>query len=355
MSEKTEDATPKKRREARKDGNVARSDDFTGMAVMLSAVAVLVVTGLTIAERMLGFFLQAIEVATRPGIDDSAIGPFMYESAMVIGAMMGPLVGVTFVFAAFITYVQVGPVLTVKPLIPDANKLNMANGFKEMFAPKKLFDLATNVAKLSVMAAVGFLVLRRMVPAMTMTPRGNLLDAAMALVQACLELSLFLIGGLVFFGIIDLVWQRYQHEKQLRMSKHEVKREHKETEGDPLIDSKRKEKHREILKGSGVNNVKDADAVVVNPSHVAVALRYREEEMTAPTIVACGKGVTARQIKKRARRYGVPIVRDVDLARALVEVGLESTIPEEFFEPVAEVLHYVYELNRQEKETVKSD
>ena len=344
MSEKTEEATPKKRREARKDGQVARSDEFTGMAVMLSAIAVLVAAGMTMVERMVAICLQAIEVATRPNVDDAAIGPFMYEMAWSIGAMMAPLVGVTFVFAAFITFVQVGPVLTIKPVIPDGAKLNMANGFKEMVAPKKLFDLAKNVSKLSVMAAVGFLVLRQVMPAMTLTPRGNLLDATVALMHACLRLSLFLVGGLVVFGIIDLIWQRYQHEKQLRMSKHEVKREHKETEGDPMIKSKRKEKHREILKGSGVNNVKDADAVVVNPSHVAVALRYRESEMNAPKIIACGKGVTARQIKKRARRFGVPIVRDVELARALVEVGLEAQIPEEFFEPVAELLHYVYEL-----------
>lgn len=344
MAEKTEEATPKRRREARKDGDVAKSAEFTGMVVMLSAIAVLVSMGLAIVERLVGFTLQTIEVATRPGLEPAAIGPFVYEGLMTIAWMMGPLVGVTFVMAAFITYVQVGPVLTAKPIIPDGAKLDMAKGLKQMFSVDKLVELAKNVTKLSAMGAVGYLVLRRLMPSMALTPRGNLLDATVALATAALHLSLFLVGGLVVFGIIDVIWQHYQYEKKLRMSKHEVKREFKESEGDPMMEGKRKEVHREMVQSAGAKNVEDADAVVVNPTHVAVALRYREEEMNAPTIVACGRGVTARKIKKLARRHGIPLVRNVDLAHALVDVGLESQIPEEFFEPVAEVLQYVYEL-----------
>lgn len=341
MSEKTEEATPKKRREARKEGQVAKSAEFTGMAVMLSAIAVMVAMGLFVVTRIAGLTLQAVEVATRPDLDRSAVGPFLYEALLAIAVMMGPLVAVTFVFAAFVTYVQVGPILTAKPLIPDLNRLNMANGLKEMVAPKKLVDLAKNVAKLTLMSAVGFLVLRRLMPAMALTPRGNLLDASMALAKAALQLSLFLVAGLVLLGVIDLVWQRYQHEKKLRMSKEDIKREFKESEGDPMLAGKRKQFHRELIEGAGLRQVEDSDAVVVNPTHVAVALRYREDEMNAPTIMACGKGVTARKIKKLARRHGIPLVRDVDLARGLFEVGLNSEIPEEFFEPVAEVLRYI--------------
>lgn len=348
MSEKTEEATPKKRRKAREDGQVAMSAEFTGVAVMLSAIAVMVVMGLAVATRLAGFMLQAIEVATRPELDSSAVGPFLYESLMTMGWMMGPLVGVTFVIAAFVTYLQVGPILTIKPIIPKGEKLNMINGLKQMFSTDKLVELAKNVSKLSAMAAVGYMVLRQMMPPMALTPRGNLLDATMALATAALRLSLFLVGGLVLFGVIDLIWQRYKHEKELRMSKHEVKREFKESQGDPQLEGKRKQFHRELTQGTGIKSVKDADVVVVNPSHVAVALRYRESEMRAPTIVACAKGVTARKIKKLARRHGIPMVRNVDLARALVDVGLEEQIPDEFFEPVAEILKYVYELRDEQ-------
>ncbi len=344
MTEKTEEATPKRRREARKDGQVAKSAEFTGVVVMLSAIAVVVVMGLAVVRRLAEFTLQAIEVATRPQLDSSAVGPFIYESLMTIGWMMGPLVGVTFLMAALITYIQVGPGLSIKPVIPDFAKLDMVKGLKQMFAVDKLVELAKNVGKLSAMGAVGYLVLRKLMPSMALTPRGNLLDSTVALAAAALHLSLFLVAGLVLFGIIDLIWQRYQHEKKLRMAKHEVKREFKESEGDPMMKGKRKEVHRELAQGSGLKNVQDSDAVVVNPTHIAVALRYREEEMTAPTIVACGKGMTARKIKRRARRHGIPLVRNIELAHALVDVGLESQIPEEFFEPVAQVLKYVYEL-----------
>ena len=346
MSEKTEEATPKKKRDARKKGQVAKSAEFTGMAVMLSAIAVMVVMGVAIAVRLGAFTLQAIELATRPELETAAIGPFLFEGLTALAWMLGPLVGVTFVMAAFITYLQVGPLLTLKPVIPDLNKLNPAQGAKNLVSMGKLVELLKNVGKLSVMGIVGFLVLRQVMPPMALTPRGELLDAAVVLAMAGLRLSLYLVGGLVFFAIIDLIWKVYEHNKKLRMAKHEIKQEHKQSQGDPMLKGKRKQFHRELTQGSGMKEVKNADAVVVNPTHVAVALRYREEEMRAPTIIACGKGVTARKIKQLARRYDIPIVHNVELARALVEVGLESEIPDEFFEPVAEVLRFVYDLKR---------
>lgn len=347
MSEKTEEATPKKKREAREKGQVAKSAEATGVVVMLSAIAVLVAMGLLIVERLATFCLQAIEVATRPELDSSAAGPFLFEALIALSLMLGPLVGVTFVAAAFITYVQVGALFTMKPITPDANKLNPAEGFKNLFKVSKLVDLAKNILKLSVMGAMGYVILGQIMPPMALTPQGNLLDATTALSTGALRLSLYLVGGLVAFGVFDYFWQLHQHNKNLRMAKHEVTREHKESQGDPMLKGKREQFHRELMQGGGgIKNVKDADAVVVNPSHIAVAIRYRADEMRAPRIISCGKGVTAQKIKQMARRYDIPIVHNIDLARALVDVGLEREIPEEFFEPVAEVLRFVYALKR---------
>ena len=343
--EKTEEATPKKKKKAREDGQVARSAEFTGMAVMIVACAALIATGAAMGQRLIAFFFQAIEVATRPHLDSAAVGPFLLETLLLLGLMMGPLLGATVVIAALVAYLQVGPLLSIKPLIPDLTRLNIANGFKELVAPAKLVELAKNSAKLTIMGVVGALVLRQALPAMAATPRAHLIDAVVALARVALTLSLFLIAGLVLFGIIDLIWQRYRHAKKLRMSKDEIKREYKQSEGDPMLKQKRKQIHREMLQDSGgVGQVRDADAVVVNPTHVAVALRYRAQEMSAPTIVACGRGPIARTIKQHARRHQIPIVHNVDLARALVDCGLESQIPPEFFDPVAEILHHVYQL-----------
>lgn len=347
MSEKTEEATPKKKREARKKGQVAKSAEFTAIFVMLSAIAVMVSMGVLIIYRLAGFTLQSIEIATRPELEPGATTAALYESLEALLFMLGPLVGVTFVAAAFITYIQVGPLFTLKPVIPDMNKLNPAQGMKNLFSMSKVVELIKNVGKLSVMGALGTAVIFQVTPPMALTPGGHLLDAAMALSYAALRLSLVLVAGLVVFGVIDLIWKNYEHNKKLRMAKHEIKQEFKQSDGDPMMKGKRKQLHQELIQGSGLKEVQNADAVVVNPTHVAVALRYRQEEMGAPKVIAAGKGITARKIKKLARRYNIPIVHNVPLARALVEVGIEEEIPEEFFEPVAEVLRFVYELREQ--------
>ena len=346
MSEKTEEATPKKKRDARKKGQVAKSAEFTGIFVMLSAIAVMVVMGTFILAQLASFSLRSIEVATREDLDPGATISFLYDSLHALLMMIGPLIFVTFFAAGFITYLQVGPLFTLKPVIPDLNKLNPAQGLKNLVSMSKVVELIKNVGKLSVMGVVGFLVIRQVTPPMALTPRGSLVDAAIALTIAALRLSLFLVAGLVIFGVVDLIWKNYEHNKKLRMAKHEIKQEHKQSEGDPMLKGKRKQFHKELIQGSGIQNVQDADAVVVNPTHVAVALRYRPDEMQAPTIIAAGKGVTARKIKALARRYDIPIVHNIDLARALVDQDLETEIPEEFFEPVAEILRFVYEMKR---------
>lgn len=348
MTEKTEEATPKKKRDARKKGQVAKSDEFTGIFVMLAALVVMLAMGRLILKRLASFTLQSIDLATRPDLAPGDTTTFLFDSLEALLFMLGPLVGVAVGAAAFITYIQVGPLFALKPVIPDATKLNVVQGLKQLFSMSKGVELIKNGGKLFVMGTVGCVVIRQVAPPMALTPRGNLLDATMALSMAALQLSLYLVAGLVIFGVIDRIWKNYEHNKKLRMAKHEVKREHKESDGDPMMKGKRQQLHQELIQGSGMARIKDADAVVVNPTHVAVAIRYRQEEMPAPTIIAAGRGDTARQIKQLARRYNVPIVHHVVLARALVEIGLEVVVPEEFFEPVAEILRFVYELRKEE-------
>ncbi|MFW6058315.1 MAG: EscU/YscU/HrcU family type III secretion system export apparatus switch protein, partial [Persicimonas sp.] len=178
-------------------------------------------------------------------------------------------------------------------------------------------------------------------------PRLELWNAMAALGDVAFTLCVWLGAVLIAFGVIDLIWQRHQHEKGLMMSKDEIKREHKESEGDPQQKGKRKQLHKELLRDTGIKNVKNADAVVVNPTHVAVALRYDDEQMSAPEVVATGRGELAQEIKRIARRYGVAIVRNVELARALVDVDVDQQIPAEFYEPVAEVLSFVYQMRAE--------
>lgn len=349
MSEKTEEATPKKKRKSREDGQVAKSAEFTGVAVMVGAVAVVGLMAIFIGQRLAGFMLRSIELAIRPDLGPSHITPFMMEGLNTLALLLAPLLGVTFVLAAFISYVQIGALFTIKPLIPDPKRIDPIKGMKNIVSKDKLVELVKNVSKLTLMGSIGYGVVRDGLEPLVMTPRLELFPAMIVFASIALRLSLVMVAGLVVFGVVDLIWQRYKHAKELRMSKDEVKREHKESEGDPMLKGKRKQLHQELINDVGVAKVRDADAVVVNPTHVAVALRYREGEMHAPKIVAAGRGDIAREIKRLARRYDIPIVHNVALARALVELDLEREIPEEFYDAVAEILRFVYSL--REKET----
>ena len=343
--EKTEDPTPKRLREAKEDGNVAKSGEFTGVVVMVSAIAVLVFWMSSIVEQLIGSVVYAIELATRPDVGKDMLGPFLLDALQRVSWILFPLLGVTFVMAAFISFVQVGPLFTPKVLLPDGKKLNPIKGFKNMFSKDKAVELAKNLLKIGVMGSIGYMVLASRIGEVLRVPRVDLNHGIQVFSSIALDLGMYLVGGLIAFGVFDMWWQRKQWWDKLKMSKKEVEDEHKEQEGDPEIEGKRKEKHKEILQEAGQTSaVQDADAVVTNPTHIAVALGYDEETMDAPTILASGKGERAEKIKNIARECGVPVLREVELARALFECDADSPIPPEFYEPVAEILRHVYEL-----------
>lgn len=342
--EKTEEATPKRKRQAREDGDVARSAEFTGVAVMLASFGALVASSSMIVERLMVLMRQSIRLATRPQIGPELIGRYLLGALGELALALAPVLAVAFVAAGFFTYVQIGALFTIKPLIPDMKRLNAAQNLKNLVGKDKLVELVKNLAKLGIMTCVGYAMISDQIEAVIMTPRGRLAHGTAILADAALRLGAAMIGALVVFGLADLLWQRHRHAKKLRMSKDEVKREYKQSEGDPQLKGKRRQLHQQLINDPGTRKVPDADAVVVNPTHVAVALRYRKEQMRAPKILAAGKGEVARQIKWLARRHQIPIVRNVPLARGLVEVGADEEIPEEFYEPVAEILKFVYEL-----------
>lgn len=348
MGEKTEKPTAKRRRKAREEGNVAKSGEFTGGMVMLFAGAALTFWMSEIVGRSAGLIVKSIDLVSGRDPTRADIGPFMLHALAELAWMIAPILAIGFVAAAFFNYVQIGALFTLDPLMPKGDKLNPVGGLKNMFAPKKLVDLAKNVAKLGVAGVLGYSVIGDKLGMLIELPRLSLWKGMVVVGDVMFELGKWLGGALIVFGAADLFWQRHQHEKGLMMSKDEVKREHKESQGDPQLKGKRKQLHKELLKDAGVKQVKNADAVVVNPTHVAVALKYDAEQMRAPTVLSAGRGEVAREIKRLARRYNIPVVRNVELARALVDVDVDQQIPAEFYEPVAEVLNYVYKLRREE-------
>jgi flagellar biosynthetic protein FlhB len=178
-------------------------------------------------------------------------------------------------------------------------------------------------------------------------PIGGIIDIVGRLI---LKLVILVSIGFVAIAIADFFYQRWQYKKELRMTKYEVKREYKQEEGDPQHKAARKRLHQEIAMHDMVQAVKDADVVIVNPTHIAAAIKYNPDEMTAPQLVAKGQRLIAEQIVEIAKQYKVPIMRNLPLAQSLMELEIGEEIPEELYEAVAEVLNFVYRLAEQQEE-----
>ncbi|MCL1998824.1 MAG: flagellar biosynthesis protein FlhB [Turicibacter sp.] len=347
---KTEDATPKKKQDARKEGQVAKSQEVvTAVKIIGMFFALRLFAGWMLSNilylhsynlRMLPYSFDAMQA-----LFDSGYISWLFTQVLLI---VGPLLAISFLIDVVINLVQVGWEPTLKPLMPKPSKLNPISGFKRIFSMQSVVNLLKSIAKLSIIGVVVFFIVRSrigMIPAM--------LD--MALIT-----SIGLIGGLIidlalavgavfiFVAAADYFYTRYKHLKDLKMTKQEVKDEYKQMEGDPLIKGKIRRKMQEVSMRRMMQNVPEADVVITNPTHYAVALRYNNIIDKAPVVVAKGVDFMAKRIREKAREHDIVIVENPPLARTLysdVEVGEE--IPVELWEAVVEVLAYVFKLRER--------
>ncbi|HZN12238.1 MAG TPA: EscU/YscU/HrcU family type III secretion system export apparatus switch protein [Blastocatellia bacterium] len=348
--EKTERPTEKRLRESRRKGQVARSQDLTSAVLLLAACAVLALAGRQTAAVLSEAMSQGIlRAATSSGpFDQAAALGAIFSAIYTLALALAPLLLVLMTISLLASYLQVGPLLAFDVLKPDPGKLNPATGLQQRFLkPRAYLELVKTVAKMAVAALVIGLVLwgsRAEVIALTHQP---VLHAA--LLTSALALEILWKVGITFLalGVADYGLQRFLHLKELRMTKQEVKEELKETEGNPIYKQVRRQRHREILAQSLAAAVRGADAVVVNPTHVAVALKYDQATMSAPAVVAKGAELMAAQIRRLAQEGEVPILRDVPLARTLYELEVDEEIPEELYEATAVVLRWVYQLAQE--------
>jgi type III secretion YscU/HrpY family protein len=337
MSEKTEQPTPKKLREARKRGEVAKSRELGTAAVLLVAAGALWATG----ERLLGALTGAWDSSLAAIEGGAAAGPTAVLSASASRGLdaMAPLLAAVVAAGALASFLQVGPLATLEPVTPKLERIDPVRGFGRIFSQRQLVELLKTVAKLVIVGAVAWITLR------------DGLRGVVGLVQRDAEAAIFgtsaLVGTLVLrvgaavaaIAVLDVFYQRWRHLQDQKMTKEEVKREHKEAEGDPQAKRERQRMHREIAAHGVLESVRRADVLVVNPTHVAVALRYDEEAGNdAPEVLAKGQEELARRMIRAAEEAGVPVMREVPLARALFELEVGDEIPEALYEAVALVL-----------------
>jgi len=342
--ERTEPATPRRREEARERGQVARSADLSSALVLLSAVLALQFLG----RSMIGGLLaSAAAVLEGFGSIDAEPGGLMLHFGSAFTAVLAgflPFVGIVLAAALVANLAQVGFLFTGEPLVPDLDRINPVTGLGRLFSVRGLLKVVAGLLKISIVGAVVLWTIwaeRARLVELSGQPFEPMLGVATELMLA---LSLRAALALLALAVLDYGLQRWQHERDLRMSKREVREEMKRYEGDPRIRERRRGLQRKLALQRMMLGVPEATVVITNPTHFAVAVRY-EKPMDAPIVVAKGAEQMALRIRETAMEHGVPIVERQELARALyrsVEVG--QAIPSDLYKAVAEILAYVYRL-----------
>ena len=350
-AEKTEEPTAKKLDDARKEGQVAKSQEVaTAFSLLFLFILLRIVYGF-----MGKIFSNTFETVYNsiPYVARTYDGmlPLAYISSLVIHAMLtllllcAPFFIVGFIVAFICDYVQVGYKPTTKPLEPKLSKLNPVSGMKKIFSTRKLFELAKSILKLGIMSIVIITFFRGRTESLFYLYDMPLKQAIGLLGNLIFDLGIRIAAAYMIIAFADLIYQRRRFRKDMMMTKQEVKDEYKNSEGNPEIKGAQKKRMMQASQRRMMQNLPKADVVITNPTHYAVAIKYDAEEADAPVVVAKGADYLAQKIKEIAKENNVEIVENKPLARMLyanVEVG--ELVPPELYKAVAEVLAYVYHL-----------
>ncbi len=350
--EKSEEPTPERLRKLRKEGNVPKSQDVNHAVSFLVVFAVLGGTMSMAGEEMMGFLRSSFSlVGQMDARGDEIYYQILMQSLITMAKLCAPSLGVAFVVGIVLNVSQVGFMFTMKPITPDLNKVNPVNGFKNLINKKKLVELLKTMFKFGVIGYLSYHAVQDAMRDVVLMMRSDLW-VGMSIISGIIWDFTVKIGGV--FVVIAAADAFYQHKRYLKdnmMSKYDVKQEYKQSEGDPHHKSQRRQMHQEILNSAAPAAVKNADVVVRNPDHIAIALKYDKEKGTsaAPTVIAKGTRLWAEKILDAAREAGIPVVRNVPLAQALNKLEVGDEIPEELYEAVAEVLSFVFKLSEEQK------
>lgn len=344
--EKTEQPTDKRLRDTRGKGQVAKSQDLTSALLLIAAVAVIWLIG--------GYVGGVLQATVKDQIEFAATfkGQFTSETASNViwrglnGMLwvLAPIFAVVTIFAFLGNFLQIGTVFSFASITPKFEKLNPIEGFRQKFLNSRAyFELAKTIVKILIAAAVAGYVLwaaREDIIRLIAKPPEAVAAYTFGLV---LEIGLKIGLALLVLGGADYFLQRFLHRRDLKMTKREVREEYKETEGNPLIKAKRSARYREILSQNPAA-VREADVVIANLPHVAVAVKYERGKTNAPVLTAKGTGLMAEKIRQIAEQTGVPVKHDIPLGQTLYEMEVGQEIPENLFESVAVVLQWVYSM-----------
>jgi flagellar biosynthesis protein FlhB len=352
-AEKTEQPSSKRLEDARKRGQVPRSTELSAAAVILTVGGGLHFLGAYMGTRLNALMGASLSLTREQSLDESMMFSTMTTEVGYALITCAPILGLTMVAALLAPMLLGGWNLSIEALAPKFDKLNPMNGFGRMFSAKGLVELAKAFAKFIVLALVAIFLLKQKhgeLMALGSEPPRAAIAHAMSLTGYSF---LVLAGALGLIAAADVPWQIFQHTKSLKMTREEVREEHKESEGSPEVKGRIRRLQNEIARRRMMQEVPKADVIVTNPTHFAVALRYDEKNMRAPIVVAKGADLIAAKIREIAIEHSVPMFEGPPLARALyrnVEIGDE--IPARLYVAVAQVLTYIYQLKNARRSGV---
>lgn len=348
--EKTEKATPKKLKESREKGQVLQSKEVNSAFMLIGAFLVISFAGGFLGKSMLkltqyifeGFLNLEYEFSVRN------IYQLLVTSMYYLFVLVLPIAGVCLLIGIISSYMQVGYLFTTKTLTFKLSKINPIEGFKRMFSLKSLVELVKSFIKIIMVGYVVWNYARGQVNVILNTIEMNVETIVVTLAKTVVGIGYRAGLVLVFLAILDYLYQKYDYEKQMKMTKQEIKEEYKQVEGNPQIKSKIKEKQRQLSMRRMMQDIPKADVIITNPTHFAIAIKYDPHQAQAPKVLAKGQDLIAQQIKKIAIENDVPIVENKQLARALYDVvDIGDLIPSDLYQAVAEVLAYVYQMNNK--------
>ncbi|MET3288508.1 UNVERIFIED_CONTAM: flagellar biosynthetic protein FlhB [Brevibacillus sp. OAP136] len=348
--EKTEKATPKKKQDARKKGQVAKSSDLSPAFAITSIFTLLYVFGSSMLDSFERILRETLTTYLLWDVNQENLGVIVSKIGFEAIKIVGPIFGFAIVVALAVNYMQVGVNFTTEPLMLKLDKINPIQGAKRIFSMRTIVELLKSILKISAGIYVAYTILWSAKDTLIKLSLTSVEDVLAFTGDEVVKLGLFIGILLLILAVSDYVYQRYEYEKSLRMSKQDIKDEYKKSEGDPLIKSKIKQRQRQMAMQRMMQELPKADVVITNPTHFSVAIRYEAGAMSAPTVIAKGQDYIALKIREIAKKNRIVIMENKPLARALysqVEIGQQ--IPEEMFKAVAEVLAYVYKLQGKVK------
>ena len=348
--DKTEKATPKKRRDERKKGNVMMSKDVVAVSTLLGSLVMLKLMGGVVVEQADSLFATCFYYinGNYAGMLPTILRELSAKCMTTVAVVAGPFLGVTAMLAITATFAQTRLLVTGESLKPKFSRVNPLQGFKRLFSLRSVVEAVKSLLKIIILLYLIYNYFTSVVTGFARFLDMELSLACSFLYNVIFTLMLQVCVAFIILAAADYLYQWWDYERQLRMSKQEIKEEYKQTEGDPQVKGKIKEIQRRRAQQRMMQQVPGADVVIRNPTHVAVALRYKPDKDQAPVVVAKGLDELALRIVKVAEENQVAVVENVPLARSLfAETDLDREIPPQFYGPVAEVLVYVLKLDQE--------